>query len=371
MPWFKHGWGPDFSPLYDPTQRYHLDFSGVEPTDENLLLISARVIQEIKENYPPPYYLMVSGGIDIQLMLWCWKNSGVEFQPLSFRYKHNDTYFNNHDLESLKQFSKFIDTKINYVDIEIIDFLESNKLQEYASAYKCTSPQICTHMYMSEQKYDGTVIFSGNFVSNFTYTNTQLGILRYEYLSGRPTIPFFFMHDPVLASKFMFLEKHPDPNIAKFLTYSKEGAPLIPQQEKYTGFEKIKEYYDQQATRVSPEDRLRFSNMPSKRVFDLLFRYKLIDYVKYDDVIVKLGIKTTAQYRAEYDKKQREILARKAEVNINQPTQNDVNTVITEEAHTIDLPNNEKFDNTAFDIDNNKSKDGIIETTLFDSSPWG
>ena len=48
---------------------------------------------------------------------------------------------------------------------------------------------------------------------------------------------------------------------------------IIRQPEKFNGFENIKKYYDKYFNRVKPIDRLKFASKPSKRVFDLLFRY--------------------------------------------------------------------------------------------------
>ena len=64
------------------------------------------------------------------------------------------------------------------------------------------------------------------------------------------------------------------------------GIPIISQPQKQTGFEKIKEYYDDQPARVNPREKLKYSNKPSKRVFDILFRYRLTDKIKYQDQIV-------------------------------------------------------------------------------------
>lgn len=217
-------------------------------------------------------------------------------------------------------------------------------------------------MYMSE-RYNGTIVFSGNFQSNFRYTNTQLGLLRYAEQSGKSIIPFFFMHNPELASKFLFLENHPDPNVAKFLSYCKEGAPLLPPQDKYTGFEKIKDYYDNQTDRVSPLDRLRFANMPSKRPFDFLFRYKLEEYIKYKDHVVYHGIKNIQDYRQDYLQLQKE--KERAYLNeIKIAILKNINDDITKKINSISPQSSSNIDTTQDDMLDELNKG-------FGFIPWG
>ena len=108
MSWYKYGWGKDFSPDYNPKLQYYINLAQVRPHNEPLVAVAYRSIQHITENYPGPYYLMLSGGIDSQLMYWCWQSSGAKFIPVSFRYRHENTYFNDHDLVQLEKFSSYI-----------------------------------------------------------------------------------------------------------------------------------------------------------------------------------------------------------------------------------------------------------------------
>jgi hypothetical protein len=147
-------------------------------------------------------------------------------------------------------------------------------------------------MRISEEITDGTIIFSGNFASHSQYNYTIFGIKRYTDITKRSIIPFFFLHDAALAgfinkvnSEKQYL-KVSDPYLNKIEALTKAKIPIIPQAQKYTGFEKIKEYYDEQKDRVTIIERMKFSNMPSKRIFDVLFRYKLTETIKYKDKIL-------------------------------------------------------------------------------------
>jgi len=292
MDWIRLGWGENFSKEFNPKIPFYIDTTNVIISNKPLLEISTRVIKEIAKKYPAPYHLMLSGGMDSQVMLWCWLNSGVNFVPVSVKYTGAPEFkeiLNEHDLIELDSFAKNNNIDIQYKYFDVINFLE-NDLETYAIKYQCTSPQICTHMRMSEMISNGTVIFSGNFVNSFPlYTLTILGLKRYADNSNRSIIPFFLLHDPELAG---VLRNNPkltagnDYSTKKYDAYRSLEVPVIPQPGKQTGFEVIKDYYDTRKDLVvSPNTRIKYASMPSKRKFDLLFRYMLMEKIKYVDQI--------------------------------------------------------------------------------------
>lgn len=290
MKWLKAGWGEDFSPVFNKKEKYRISFENMIKSSDDIVVVANRAIKKITESYPPPYTLMVSGGIDSQTMLWLWIQSKVPFNAVSFRYLNADKtgYLNDHDLVELKQFSEIHNIDVTYKDFDVIHFLE-NDLQQVAEKYQCTSPQICTHMKMSENIKEGTIIFSGNFASDtLHYDYTIFGLKRYADNSRRNIIPFFLLHDRELAGAVQHQKQYPRylDRVAALLALN---IPAIPQPLKLTGFEKIKDYYDDQSVRVNPREKIKYSNMPSKRVFDVLFRYRLTEKIKYQDPIIFLN----------------------------------------------------------------------------------
>lgn len=291
MKWIKLGWGPECAS--DPTVNttFCVNLSQMIHSGKSLLEVSTECIKKITEEYPEPYYLFASGGVDSQSMIWCWMNSGKPFTVISFKYVHDNVVYNEHDLEQLEQFSLKYNIPVQYKQFNPIEFFE-NDLYSYATKYQCTSPQICTHMRISEEIKDGTIIFSGNFSAHSNYDYTIFGIKRYADISGRPLIPFFFLHDAELAGVINRINSQEaysetaNSYLRKISNLRKAKIPVIPQADKYTGFEKIKEYYDKQKERVTAQERIKFSSMPSKRVFDILFRYRLTDTIKYKDKIL-------------------------------------------------------------------------------------
>ena len=250
-------------------------------------------INRIVETYPKPYTIFATGGVDSQAVIQMWRKSGHEFNVVSVRYKDE---FNKHDLETLAEFSQRFNVDVRYIDFDIVDFLE-NQLEQYVLKYRCPSPHICTHMAISELVPEGTAIFSGNIPHNgyIEFTVDLLPFYTYRDITRPALIPFFLMEDVDIAGAYL----REDIKITKSYSgieqyenkcnlYNHLGLTIIPQQQKFTGFEKLKEYYQPQQHLISRQLRLRTSSQLSNRVFDIVFRYKWYDIIgkpKYMKII--------------------------------------------------------------------------------------
>ena len=160
---------------------------------------------------------------------------------------------------------------------------------------------ICTHFAMSETVQDGTIIFSGNYAlpSSTTLSFVETMLMNYKNISGRNIVPSFFFEDPELVFSFhkihvenkLIVMNDPNRDSAtkiydrelwpykiKYLTYQKGGFPVIPQEIKLTGFEKIKEYCDIHYP-ITKKERLKYSSMQSKRAFEIKFRYPWLNII--------------------------------------------------------------------------------------------
>lgn len=237
---------------------------------------AVHTVDHIHKNYPPPYTVFASGGIDSQATIYAWLLSGKEFKIKSAVYNLN---LNADDLETLEKFSKLHNLTVDYFDFDLFSFLNKD-YEDYVLKYRCGSPHICTHMKLSEEISEGTAIFSGNFIStsitNFLDKNT-FGLYKFGLWSNKSIVPYFLLETEELAYGFRDIsDKTLDAYDAKIALYQYNNFPVIPQSVKMTGFESVKIYYDQHfADRVTVQDKLCRSNgFHSKRVFDLLHRNK-------------------------------------------------------------------------------------------------
>lgn len=260
-----------------------LDFTVHEfkETVKSPLSAAIEAVNDIVTNYPAPYNLLVSGGIDSQAMLYAWKMSGHPFNAISFRYNQD---FNWHDIKTLPQFCEQENIDYQIIDFDYLGFLE-NEYDSIAKKYRCSSPQIAMHIKMAMMLH-GTRIFSGNFLfaDVASISPAILGIYKFSITNeGKNTIPYFFLHTPELAYGLNYFKYHKDqdegsfedsPYISKVKTYQEMGFPVIEQEKKFTGFEKFKEHYDSHTYVLEDRtNRLKYHSKASHRPFDWLFRY--------------------------------------------------------------------------------------------------
>lgn len=256
-------------------------------------------IDTIYKKYPPPYTLMLSGGVDSQAMLYAWHKSNREYKTFSGVY--NDG-FNENDLSTLRQFSSIQNIPVNFVKFDLLTFLNTEH-SDYVHRYRCGSPHMTTFMKMSEMIHEGTVIMSGNFIQHIFpdikfnnrpfITKNTFSLYRYAKITKKSMIPFFFLETSELAHAFKYktnelkYQESPATNAGHFVPdtadyknkvylYQEHGFPVIPQEYKMTGFELVKDYYDIHYKHlVTPKDKLFGSNSNiSTRTFDLLLRNK-------------------------------------------------------------------------------------------------
>lgn len=214
--------------------------------DDNLsALDSAEIaINYIHQTYPKPYHVMVSGGVDSQAMLYTWKLFGKDYIPTTINYKGH----NEHDLLELYEFSKKYQIDLEQHEFDVLDFYKT-EYENYVYEYQLPSPQLTVFLAMTKH-LQGTVIFTGNFLGKPCISkNTQIGLTL--ECNKRPFIPFFFWSSPDLAYSQLFYYKRNPVRDSQYLysydnkvkTYQNMGFPIIPQKQKYTGFEKFKDIY--------------------------------------------------------------------------------------------------------------------------------
>jgi hypothetical protein len=264
--------------------------SSFKQTVNDPLSAAIEAVNDIVKNYPPPYNLLASGGIDSQAMLYAWKKSNHPFNVYTFRY--NKTY-NSHDMETLHLFGEQENIDYTIVDFDYFKFLEED-YDSIAHRYQCSSPQIAMHIKMASFFNEGTCVYSGNFLgyNGAQLTYAILAVYRFSKTpEGKNVVPYFFLHTPELAHSLIQYSRnnsldndlannstHNTTYMSRIIMYRATGFPVIPQKEKFTGFEKFKEHYDSHDYVLKdPNTRLRWQKKPSRRPFDWIFRYPYED----------------------------------------------------------------------------------------------
>ena len=267
-----------------------LDFTSDEDLGGIPLTNAIDTVQRISNSYKPPYTLFISGGVDSQAMLWAWFKSGIPFSAVHYSYGAN-----SHDTTWAKTFCNTFNIPLEIREFDVHAFINSPKLMQMAKRYDCASPQILTYIEFTKN-HPETCIMAGNFIQaqSAGINWTVYGLERFASLEKPNFIPFFFLSSPRLAysfynadSKFKFemfsANGFYDDYQSKIRSYQSAGFPVIAQTQKFTGFEQIKIQYDPE--QVPGSLRIKWANMPSKRPFDILYRYSLFDSTggKYSD----------------------------------------------------------------------------------------
>lgn len=277
--WIKY----QFKEIGSPNKRLNGIVLDVRSPVEEMNGMDAAIeaVNKIVANYAAPYTLLVSGGVDSQAMLLAWKKSGHPFKAVHYSYNGE----NSHDYYPLNKICSDNDIQLHVKRFEAREFICGPDLIKYAKQYDCQSPQILTYIKLAEL-HPETVLMSGNFLCHNTASlnYTILGLARYAEVA-KNFIPFFFQSTPNLTYAFQktdaeYVAKHygnPDNSWdayeMKCDTFKDHGFNIIPQEGKLTGFEKIKESFD--SFPISGKDKIRYASKPSRRPFDVLFRYKV------------------------------------------------------------------------------------------------
>ena len=304
---------------------FSFDFRAINYYHETPLEAAIKTVDYIANNYPSPYILYLSGGVDSQAMLYAWHKSGVPFVTHSAKFNHD---LNNHDLQTIEAFSNKLDIKINFVPFDLFSFLDTEH-EHYAKTYLTGSPQFTSFMKIVSMQEEGTAIMSGEFlIPNLNYDliknypnikitsykssidRNAMGLFHFAYKNKCNFVPWFFLETEMLAhsfykkfndvtaKKFHEIVKLMDTGYGHYLykvaLYQDQGFPIIPQENpikgKFNGFEKVKEYYDQQfiikKTELTSDElhefeseykrllQMRTSKQLSRRYFDVKYRNK-------------------------------------------------------------------------------------------------
>ena len=211
--------------------------------------------------------LCFSGGVDSQAMLQCWREAGLKFDVAILEFENN---LNKHDVSIALEYCNAHGIEPIILNLKVIQFLTRDCI-ELGTKYKCTSPHFITHYKMFDMLrnlgYTGICCGGTAFARNHTEwgpvpSAAQSNYIEYSNRNQFPVIGNFLGYDPNLCWSIALLTPEHDvewatryPRIiadansaryaAKVIGYRTHGFDIIPQENKYTGFELIKEYFEE------------------------------------------------------------------------------------------------------------------------------
>jgi len=222
--------------------------------------VRAVQLAQSKNKYNFPLVVMMSGGIDSELIAQSLLIAGVEFKcvigKLMTRLSDNDIVFNEHDYQYAVRWCNANNIEVIYCEIDI--FKENRLLCDYALYSKGFSPQYACHMFIMKWCSDNGYFFlAGNgemdlvlkdneyymldeqrefTLANFCKLYNLSGVWQFWKQDGRVISSFLKL--PTVAA---LMEK----KVESILSYKHEcfsDAFVFEGRKKATGFERIQEW---------------------------------------------------------------------------------------------------------------------------------
>lgn len=219
--------------------------------------------------------LCLSGGIDSQAMVQCWKEAELDFDVIILTFKNE---LNVQDSNHAKLFCDQNNIKYVEIELDIVSFLIRENM-EIGDKYKSNSPHFNTHYKLAEilfkRGYTGVCCggstpynhldhYGYNFAQNpFHFLKIQdkfEGVFQGSFLSFYPELTWAtaFLTDP-FVEEVIVNNKHDGMRtweheqrmnhiryLQKIDGYRRTGFNIIPQETKFTGFELVKKYFEEQ-----------------------------------------------------------------------------------------------------------------------------
>jgi hypothetical protein len=213
--------------------------------------------------------LAVSGGADSQAMIQSFIEADVSIELTHLTFKNN---YNQHDTEFAVQTAKRFNLPINLIELDAFSFLH-HQMEAYADRYQCSSPQFaCHHWYYEQliaQGYTGVVAGGDSWTPtedgwDWSVTGPRQSWLTFGQVNNWPIMGNFlgssWQLNLALACCYsrrawfrqskdidqvgrLSRETIRDRYSEKLKSYARFGFNIEPQANKFTGFEKIKDYF--------------------------------------------------------------------------------------------------------------------------------
>ena len=257
---------------YDPILRFNLEinsrfFNQLKFDADSLRLYRIQAAARCKEMLGARPVLCLSGGVDSQAMIQCWTEAGIEFDVAVLVF---DKELNKQDVDHARLYCSQRNITPVEIPLSITRFLATESY-DLAVKYKCNSPQFATHYKLFDILRDRgyTGICAGGVYPYYSqregwkmpHTSATINFVEYSQKNNFPAMGSFLSYSPELAwtlgiLSIPFIDTFENSRSQEWLNImnarryqSKVGAmqlhgfDVIPQSQKYTGFELVKEHF--------------------------------------------------------------------------------------------------------------------------------
>jgi hypothetical protein len=212
-----------FNCYYKKSSRKFLSFR------EEAKLVAEKISDHCRTNNKIPIILL-SGGLDSEVVVRSFLDSGREFRTISNKFNDN---LNDHEIDYIEKFKNDFDFLHQYREIDIIDFYRSQRCRDLIDISKCTVPEMLPTMDLIDYVYNilggipvlgnGDFYVSkddneGNIVWNYIEYEYILAWIRFCVEQDITIAPGFFQYTPEIV-----LSMGRDPIMQHLFKNSPEG----------------------------------------------------------------------------------------------------------------------------------------------------
>lgn len=278
-------------------------FKNLKFDDQSLTTYRIQAAERVANTLGNNIALCFSGGIDSQCMIQSFLEAKIDFKIYALKFKDN---LNDQDVEHAKLFCRENNLELNEIEFDVIKFLTRENF-DYGVKYLSCSPHFNVHYKLFDilANLGHTGVCCGGIAPykqtegyGVNFTRNPFNFINYSNISNFPAQGSFLSFSPELAYALCFLTepfdyqmKYLSANVFtdhtqnrylnKISAYKKAGYKIIPQDTKYTGFEKVKDYFrDKTKDGWSFEKLFRFPLEKELNVNDYKTKFEFLPEVK-------------------------------------------------------------------------------------------
>lgn len=272
---FRFGYDNEnnFSPRQSPQQKFTAEYGPIsDPNVLNWRKANELAAKKIFERREGDLVLLLSGGTDSEICLRSFIDQNIPIKTITLRFQDVDQ---DAELKDIERLISTYSLRHEYLDIHLMEFVQSKEFYETIDAVKCVSPIIGCHLWLANQIHGTPVIAQGEAelkkqipqdyipgVSPYEpspwslYESERLCSIYVNFIQRRkPAIPGFFQYLPEQTYSFLTrnsllsdLINHRV--VGKLGTrtsknlISQQFYPDIPLRQKLHGWENIQKFHD-------------------------------------------------------------------------------------------------------------------------------
>lgn len=217
-------------------------------------------ISDVAESLGRTPIVLLSGGLDSEVVVRAFIDSGRKFKIVSNKFKDD---LNQHEIEYIENFERDKRLTIEYIDLDVKQWLYSQEAIDLADVSRCPYSEMLPTMKLIQEvwfeKNGLPVLGNGDFyavnngmgweyveleyiVAWMRYCNERKIISAVNFFQLTPEITLSMALDPLIQNT-IFTNKHSNLRSTKYLVYKKNWID-ISLREKFNGAEKIQSICD-------------------------------------------------------------------------------------------------------------------------------